>query len=247
MPDPLQQPHTSLAQASSQTRPFRHSNPSTSSPTGFSLLPILLIVLIVALLALGGVFVWQRNQDNHVTTNVTSKDEATIDQKIQKDTEKTEPQSTKKADPSEGGKYLVIAEWGVRFLLPQDLQGDVTYGIEQSSTNAKAIAWFEVGKIAQLPGSKCKLTNTTESGMTGKRGGIGAFLIKTKERIPDNETAYYYTPAVNMNVVGGWFTGGLEKYSDSCMNADEAKQQLAGDVGASLVYSLEHLEALPQP
>lgn len=30
-------------------------------------------------------------------------------------------------DPSEGGRYLVIKEWGVRFKLPEGLQGDVAY------------------------------------------------------------------------------------------------------------------------
>jgi hypothetical protein len=31
------------------------------------------------------------------------------------------------ADPSEGGKYLVIKEWGVRFKLPSILKGDAYY------------------------------------------------------------------------------------------------------------------------
>src|SRR3989344_2382139 len=70
------------------------------------LLPLLLIATIVAI-GFGGWKYWQ-NRDAEQT--------------------KTTPNNSQKAnDPSEGGKYMVIEEWGVKFLLPEDLRGDTAY------------------------------------------------------------------------------------------------------------------------
>src|SRR6266480_1430280 len=59
---------------------------------------------------------------------------------------------------SEGGKYLVIKEWGVRFPLPKELRGDVRYEIRPYFTGKDVpveTAWFEVVSVAKLPGSNC--------------------------------------------------------------------------------------------
>ena len=39
----------------------------------------------------------------------------------------TQKTNTTQKDPTEGGKYLVIKEWGVRFRLPEDLRGTISY------------------------------------------------------------------------------------------------------------------------
>ena len=39
----------------------------------------------------------------------------------------TQKTNTTQKDPTEGGKYLVIKEWGVRFGVPDDLRGDLSY------------------------------------------------------------------------------------------------------------------------
>ena len=76
-------------------------------------LPILLILLI---LLTGGYFSYQYWQDHKTkpTTNVTT--------------------STSSAtDPSEGGKYLVIKEWGVRFEVPIALRGSLSYSLNDQA------------------------------------------------------------------------------------------------------------------
>lgn len=172
---------------------------------------LLIILLSLALLGVGGYLGWNYYQDSK-TNN----------------------------DPSEGGKYLVIKEWGVRFELPEELRGDVKYGIEFQPSGDQ-IAWFEVGSIASLPGSECRLTEAEGAGHSGKIGGIGALLVRTSEKIPDAETSYYYTPATNMRIGDYWFTGGRLRYSESCVN-DENKVQLVLDTRASIVYAFERLE-----
>ena len=52
--------------------------------------------------------------------------------------QKTKNQQTQN-DPSEGGKYLVIKEWGVRFLLPEELRGDIYY-IEEKDKEYETVS-----------------------------------------------------------------------------------------------------------
>src|SRR5688572_25912838 len=111
------------------------------SSRGFSLMIGLLIVLTLAVIGFASYFVWQKNKgDAKKSTTSTSQNNQKKD---------NSDGNVKPNDPSEGGKYLVIKEWGVRFLLPEELRGDVIYGIETSSN--MQTAWFEVGKIAKLP------------------------------------------------------------------------------------------------
>src|SRR5262245_46454657 len=80
---------------------------------GFSAVIAIAVVLVVAGL---GFAAWRISQ--------------TPDKKTTNNSPVTSPkqtQKTKSSDPSEGGKYLVIKEWGVRFKLPAALQGDISY------------------------------------------------------------------------------------------------------------------------
>ncbi|MET7490604.1 hypothetical protein [Streptomyces sp. NPDC005538] len=98
---------------------------SKTNTKGFSLPVILAVVAVIAALLLGGYFVWQRNKDDNKSN--TNKTDSTSQSKQQEDKE-----DTGTTDPSEGGKYLYIKEWGVRFALPQSLRGDVEYGIRKN-------------------------------------------------------------------------------------------------------------------
>lgn len=70
-------------------------------------------------------------------------------------------------DPSEGGKYLYIKEWGVRFKLPSDLQGKVVYATENNidvtlpnpdqATTKGDNAYLTTEEFSSLPDSDCKL------------------------------------------------------------------------------------------
>jgi hypothetical protein len=69
-------------------------------------------VLIVAGAGLG---YWYYQKSDEPKTNTQ-----TSNQQSSKNTQNTN-------DPSEDGKYLVIKEWNVRFLLPSEFEGDITY------------------------------------------------------------------------------------------------------------------------
>lgn len=189
----------------------------------FSLVMVIVALVVLTGLALGSWLIWQKNNGK------TPRD-------TRGDNNQTTPPAIKDPDPSEGGKYLVIKEWGIRFPLPEELRGDIAYAIEARSDGTQ-VAWFEVNELASLPGSQCVLT--TFDGASGK--GIGAFLIRTEEKIPSAETAKYYAPSTNIRIEPFWFAGGRERYSETCIN-DDSKTQMVADIRSSLVYQFEKIE-----
>lgn len=101
----------------------------TQSQKGFGAVGTVAVVLVVAVLAFAGWYVWQKNNKK----DDTSKSNGQTSQNQNGDTKK--PDEQKPADPSEGGKYFVIAEWGVRFQLPEALKGNVTYSLGDPITD----------------------------------------------------------------------------------------------------------------
>src|SRR6266511_4038746 len=101
---------------------------------GFSALAVIAIVAVLAAVSLIGWYVWNKNKKTEPGKTTTS-----------------QTTQNKQTDPSEGGKYLVIKEWGVRFPLPEELRGDVTYGIATLEPDNTQIVRFEINSIAQLP------------------------------------------------------------------------------------------------
>ena len=81
-----------------------------SNQQGFSIAILLVVIVVLAGLVLAGWYVWKKNRKDN-TSNKTS-----TSQTNQKDDKKQMA-----SDPSEGGKYLVISEWGVRFPLSSDI------------------------------------------------------------------------------------------------------------------------------
>ena len=92
------------------------------SSTGFSVVAVVGIIFAIAVLGFGGWYVWQKNKQ---TTTQDQTNTAHTQNNAKKPNQTGA--STQAADPSEGGKYLVVTEWGVRFLLPEELRGDAHY------------------------------------------------------------------------------------------------------------------------
>lgn len=81
---------------------------------GFTPIVVILVIAVIAALGFGSWYVWQNSKSQPVKQNQT-----------QTNTQTDTNQYTD--DPSEGGKYLVIKEWGVRFPVPEELRGDILY------------------------------------------------------------------------------------------------------------------------
>ena len=206
--------------------------PKKLSSNGFSVVEVVVALLVVVALGLGGFFVWQHNKDD------SSKDKSSNTNQSSGNSSEQQAGEDKNSDPSEGGKYLVIKEWGVRFLLPESLHDDVTYGKRSvSSTNQEAVS-FEVGKIASLPGSNCKLVEQSDG--SGKSGGIGVTLVRSPETVPATEgigepvlttpnDQYYFYVAPSKGLCAG-----------------SANEQLELDAASSLEESLKKVEEVPQ-
>lgn len=91
----------------------------TKSSRGFAHLGLVIgIVIVVAAIAFGGWFVWDTNKDNNKQQNSS-----------QSNNSQNQP-----SDPSEGGKYLVIAEWGVKIPLNDEIR-EAYYTLSSDSTS----------------------------------------------------------------------------------------------------------------
>ena len=77
----------------------------TVGQKGFSVVEVVVVLAMVAVLAVGGFFVWQKNKDDSA----------------KKSDAKTSQSEEEPSDPSEGGKYLVIEEWAIKLPLNDDI------------------------------------------------------------------------------------------------------------------------------
>lgn len=99
----------------------------------------LVSVLVLAVIGATGWYVWQDNQNTSTNSNRRS------------DTSSTQqlPSQPQQPDPSEGGKYLVIKEWGVRVPFSTLGFNDANYTLSRDNT----IYFYRKGlqeKIAEL-------------------------------------------------------------------------------------------------
>lgn len=195
---------------------------------GFSTVGIMAVVLVVAFIIATGWFVWQKDKNNSTSSNQTN----TTSTQPQTNTN-TQQQNPIPSDPAEGGKYLVIAEWGVRVPLPESLKGDIKYGLWARASEQTEVASFEIGKLAQLPNSNCKLH--AESDGSGLSGGIGVMLIRKPANLP--------APA---GVGDSTFTSqdGKYKYYATRLKAlcASTNEQLQQDTGDALTAALVRVE-----
>ncbi len=88
---------------------------------GFTVIIAAIALGILATIAAGGWLVWNSRQNSNTNHSEETTQTKTPNQSQQ------EESSIDPVDPSEGGKYLYIEEWGVRVALPENLRGDISY------------------------------------------------------------------------------------------------------------------------
>jgi len=157
--------------------------PKKLSSNGFSVVEMIVALLVVAAIALGGFFVWQHNKDDN------SKDKSSNTSQSSGNGSSQQAGEDKNTDPSEGGKYLVIKEWGVRFLLPESLRGDIYY---KSWTNSLDVhgASFASKKLDALAGDDSCSIKSNSDGTTGP--GLAATLTRLDPKNPGQESLEFY-------------------------------------------------------
>lgn len=194
---------------------------------GFAHLGIILAIVIVAAVAFGGWYVWDKNKDDGKPND-------------SKNSSQTNNQNGETSDPSEGGKYLVIEEWGVRFELPEDLRGDVEYGIFTSASGEQS-ANLAIGEIDRLPGSNCQLREANDPGESGKYGGVVSAQKSQKPPAQYSQgPAFGYDSEVQIG--GYWYY--VFSMRDACFTADDADfARLVGDI-EELAKAMKDLEQL---
>jgi hypothetical protein len=150
---------------------------------------IVLLVTVIAVAGFGGWYVWHKSHAKTPTTSSNNTQQTPT-------THKTAPPT---ADPSEGGKYLVIKEWGVRIPLAEELRGDVKYGVFTFSGGDQAIYFASKKLAAHSSGGACDLASENDSSGQGISGGtIAVSRSKTKSEVSDQRSFY--------QAAGYWYT-----------------------------------------
>lgn len=103
------------------------------------------LMLIVAILALAGGTGWFFYNKNNGSSTQNNNQQSASNTQSQSEIDQI-------PDPSEGGKYLVINEWGVRFRVPDELEESVRY--------EKSKVYDETGTIL-IHSDKINLTGST--------------------------------------------------------------------------------------
>jgi hypothetical protein len=195
---------------------MKRTKHSQTSP-GFS--AVTLILALVIILGIGGVgwYVWHSRQTKPTTNTPSSNN--------------TPNEETPVADQSEGGKYIVIKEWGIRIPLSEELQSDVKYGVFTFSNGDQTIYFASKKITAHSPGGACDLVPQSDSAGQGISGGtIAVSRSKVKPEVVDQrsfyeDTGYWYT--LDFSNGGACYEGdtGQEKGAFNIM-MDEAIKKL---------------------
>ena len=154
---------------------------SHNKEIGFSAVIAIVGILVITGLGLSGWYVWNKNKQDD-TVKVPSNKAMQIEEK-----------QDKQADPSEGGKYLVIKEWGVRFPLPEELRGDIlTY---ESGTDISGTIIFASRKLNNLTGDDtCNFVRQPDGRYAG---GIQATLSRVNPSTYPKDALEIYKRELN--------------------------------------------------
>jgi prepilin-type N-terminal cleavage/methylation domain-containing protein len=204
--------------------------PQRLQSKGFSVVEVLVVLVIIAVLALGGFFVWQRNKDDDAKTKNNTSQNNTDN----KDNEE-EPKDEEPADPSEGGKYLVIDQWGMRFELPVEYRGDVEYGIF-TFDNGDQAAYFTSKKITAVSTFGCGLEQRDDSAGQGVRGGLVA-IIRTEANPED------VSDQLSFHQGEHWYTVGFSN-GGACYEGDTGEE--TGAFKSAMDSAVRGLEPVEQ-
>lgn len=176
---------------------------------GFSTVEVLIVIAVVAILAAASFFMWQKSKKD----DTTKQPAATSQQSAKQDSSGKTDDTDATTDPTEGGKYLYIKEWGVQFQLPEGLRGDISYHLfdpdnAQYDPTSSDVVRLISAKYADVPG--CDMTSS------------GGYLGLSRE---DPDVSQQIVPA-KFKQVGKYnffFTG------TSCSEGADFKGQIADD------------------
>ncbi len=155
---------------------------------GFTAVEAVVVLCVIAVLSIGGWYVWHNNQKSSSNGNSITQQNDTQDA----------AESEKTTDPSEGGKYLVIKEWGVKVLLPQDLQGKVSYTLDEA---------LDTDSGLQIQAVKIRiLASLFEPGVCGEDPTInsGSQYVRSDNSKPFNASRYKGTTKASILSVGSY-------------------------------------------
>jgi len=153
---------------------------ASKNSKGFSLVITIITILVLAALATAGWYVWNKNKKD---------DASKVHDKTSQKNEDSKKEPTTPADPSEGGKYLVIKEWGVRAILPADLKGEVSYSLGEAlidpDNNQIQAAKISI-KNDPAAGNECTITETPQ----GAYIDIATQILRVEKNKPFNTQRY---------------------------------------------------------
>jgi hypothetical protein len=128
-----------------------------------------LALLITLAILIGGTYTaytyWQNNKTKSPTT--------------------ANNQTNKTSDPTEGGKYLVIKEWGVRFEVPEEYHGDLYYFIYSENIAPQDSNNITIGS-KKLESTDTRCGAGKDSDGTYRMGIAGVTRIRTGDPAPFN-------------------------------------------------------------
>jgi hypothetical protein len=157
----------------------------TTKQSGFSTIVVIVGIVLIAGLALAGWVVWhtsQSNSANKANTNTT--------QGAPKASKETPEQPV---DPSEGGKYLVIKEWGIKIPLQNEYRNDVEYGLYTRSDNSQTIYFASKKIAAKSENGQCGLIESNDStDGYGLTGGTIAVTRYDSKPLDDQQRIFQY-------------------------------------------------------
>lgn len=154
-------------------------------PAGFA--TIVGVVILITITGLVTWFIWR----NDTLSNMGDRSDSHLSSQTQGS------QTKNVADPSENGKYLFIREWGVRSLLPETLQGKVTYKVTQATdpdTNLPLEAAHLYIASSALGPDDCAITTTD----LGSSENSNIEYIRTDSSKPFNDSRYNGTTKTNI-------------------------------------------------
>ncbi len=185
----------------------------------------LALIMAIVIIGLGGYFAWQHSQDKKNSSEIPSN---TAQQ--QSTTPSTSAQ--KKDDPSEGGKFLVIKEWGVRFKLPESLRGDVIYGVSKIREPAHGedpyIVYLTSSELSNLS-SACGLHDRKDDFAIGKdEGQLAVTRSSHKVNLAGRESS----------ISDGTFWYLSESSHASCAPAGDPDEERISNLQGTFIQSL---------